>query len=248
MKIQAVYGTSMRHSDQIDFVRHNTGDVIQRRSVPKRRSRIFTCTELRSLWQWCEKSGSPTQRKVRTVIRLAILLGQCRNQIAAARRDELLGLGTNYPAWRIPHARNKNKDDLQVVPLPPLAEKLFAEAAHASKESAFVFPSSTKPRVSVHPDTVTEELTIVRNALNISPTGEGEEIVLHSLCHMFKTEKKGLNNSEEVRGRIQHLRRKSATSDTNERYYRADYYEADRASLEAWEKRLTEIVYACTPS
>jgi integrase len=238
----------MRHSNQIDLVHHNSADRIRRHTVRKRRTRVFTHTELRSLWQWCEKSGSLTQRKARTVIRLAILLCQHRNQIAAARWDELIGLGTSHPAWRIPHARNKNKDDLQLVPLPPLAEKLFAEAAQASKESAFVFPSSTRRGVSLHPDTVTGELSIVRNALNIAPSGRGEEIALHGLCHMFKTENKGLIDSAEVRCRIQNQRSKSATSDTNERYDHADNYEADRASLEAWEKRLTEIVYACTPS
>ena len=95
--------------------------------------------------------------QARRVIKLAILLGQRRNQIAAARKNEFIGLGTERAAWHIPHARNKNKDDLHVVPLPPLAEKLFAEAIAEAGDSLFIFPSSTKLGVPLHADTVTDE-------------------------------------------------------------------------------------------
>jgi integrase len=135
--------------------------------------------------------------QARTVIRLAILLGQRRNQIAAARRTEIFGLGGGRAAWHIPHARNKNKDDLHVVPLPPLAEKLFAEAALAAGESPFVFPSATKPGVPLHADTVTDELAIARKALGIAPSDTGEEAVLHGLRHLFKTEMNRLGVSPE---------------------------------------------------
>ncbi len=124
-----------------DLVQHNPADRIRKRSTRKRRTRLFTHEELKALWEWCNRNGTPGQNQARRVIKLAILLGQRRNQIAAARKSELIGVGTDRPAWHIPHARNKYKDDLHVVPLSPLAEKLFGEAIAESGDSLFVFPS-----------------------------------------------------------------------------------------------------------
>jgi integrase len=225
------------------LVQHNPADRIRKRSTRKRRTRLFTHEELKAIWEWCGRAGLPGQSQARTVIKLAILLGQRRNQIAAARKSELIGLGTGRAAWHIPHARNKNKEDLHVVPLPPLAERLFADAITASGDSPFVFPSWAKPGVSLHADTVTDELAIARRALNIAPSDSGEEAVLHGLRHMFKTEMKNLHIEAEVRRRIQSHRSKAATSDMDDWYDHADYYDADRAALEAWENRLITIVF-----
>jgi hypothetical protein len=183
----------------------------------------------------------------RTVIRLAILLGERRNQIAAARKVELAGLGTSCALWRIPHARNRNRSDLHAVPLAPLAEKLFAEAALAAKESPYIFPSSKKRSVALHADTVTYELTAARNALNIAPSDSGEEVVLHELRHMFKTKEKRLDSTIDIRCRIQNHGSKSASSGMELWYDHAATYGADRAALQAWENRLTEIIRAATP-
>jgi integrase len=181
------------------------------------------------------------------VIKLAILLGQRRNQIAAARKSELIGLGTDRAAWHIPHARNKNKDDLHVVPLPPLAEKLFGEAIVEAGDNLFVFPSSTKLGVPLHADTVTDELATARKALGVEASDAGEEVVLHGIRHLFKTEMKRLDIPAEVRRRIQSHRSKAATSDMDEWYDHADNYEADRTALERWEHRLCEVLTESTP-
>ena len=225
-----------------DLVEHNPADRIRKRSTRKRRTRLFTHEELKALWDWCDRQGTPGQTQARTVIKLAILLGQRRNQIAAAQKNELIGLGTGRPAWHIPHARNKNKDDLHVVPLSRLAEKLFAEAIATSGDSPFVFPSSTKPGVPLHADTVTDELACARKALSIEASDAGEEVVLHGIRHLFKTEMKRLDIPAEVRRRIQSHRSKAATSDMDEWYDHADNYEADRSALERWEHRLCEIL------
>ena len=225
-----------------DLVQHNPADRIRKRSTRKRRTRLFTHEELKALWEWCDRNGTPGQIQARRVIKLAILLGQRRNQIAATRKSELIGLGTDRPAWHIPHARNKNKDDLHVVPLPPLAEKLFAEALAAAGNSPFVFPSSTKLGVPLHADTVTDELATARKALGIEASDAGEEVVLHGIRHLFKTEMKRLDIPAEVRRRIQSHRSKAATSDMDEWYDHADNYEADRSALERWEHRLCEIL------
>jgi hypothetical protein len=176
------------------------------------------------------------------VIKLAVLLGQRRNQISAARRLELIGLGAAKPALHIPHARNKNKDNLHVVPLPPLAEKLFADAIKAAGDSPFVFPSATKPGVPLHADTVTDELSLARRALNIAPSDTGEEVVLHGLRHLFKTELGRLRVHKEVRRRIQSHRSKASASDMDEWYDHADNYDEVYDALKRWEHRLREII------
>jgi hypothetical protein len=225
-----------------DLVQHNPADRIRKRSTRKRRTRVFSHEELKALWDWCDRQGTPGQLQARRVIQLAILLGQRRNQIAAAQKSELIGLGTDRPAWHIPHARNKNKDDLHVVPLPPLAGKLFGEAVAASGNSLFVFPSLTKLGVPLHADTVTGELATARKALGMEASDTGEEVVLHGIRHLFKTEMKRLDIPAEVRRRIQSHRSKAATSDMDEWYDHADNYDADRSALERWECRLCEIL------
>ena len=142
----------------------------------KRRTRLFTHQELKAVWEWCGQPGTPGQMQARTVIKLAILLGQRRNQIAGARKCELVGLGTSRAALHIPHARNKNKEDLHVVPLPPLAESLFADALTANEDSSFVFPSAVKPATPLHADTVTDELANARKALNIAPSDSAKRL------------------------------------------------------------------------
>jgi integrase len=229
-----------------DLVQNNPADRIRKRSVRKRRTRLLSHDELRALWAWCEQPGSETERRCRIVIRLAILLGQRRNQIASARKIELIGLGSGKPAFHIPHARNKNKDDLHVVPLPAMAEKLFKEALAMSGDSAFVFPSEVKPldgkAIALHPDTVTDEIAIARKELKFAPTNSGEEAVLHGLRHLVKTELKRLGIPADVRRRIQSHRSKTSTTDMDEWYDHADYYDADREALDAWEGRLLSIV------
>jgi integrase len=135
---------------------------------------------------------------------------------------------------------------VHVVPLPPLAEMLFQDALAISGHGPFVFPSSAKAGVSLHADTVTDELTKARSALGIAPADDGEEVVLHGLRHLFKTEMNNLGIAPEVRRRIQSHRSKSSTADMDEWYDHADNYNADRAALDAWEKRLLEIVSVMT--
>jgi site-specific recombinase XerD len=225
-----------------DLVQHNPADRIRKRSQRKRRTRLFSHEELRKLWHWCQQPGSPTQTQARVVIQLAILLGQRRNQIAAAGKVELIGLGSERAAFHIPHARLKNKDDLHIVPLPPLAEKLFAKAIEDAGESPFVFPSTSKQGVSLHADTVSNELAKARKALGIMPSDSGEKAVLHGLRHLVKTELRELGIPADVRRRIQSHRAKSSTSDMDEWYSHADDYPADKKALELWEKRLLSIV------
>jgi len=134
------------------------------------------------------------------------------------------------------------------VPLPPLAEKLFAEAIAAAGDSYFVFPSATKLGVPLHADTVTDELATARKALGIEASDAGEEVVLHGIRHLFKTEMKRLDIPAEVRRRIQSHRSRAATSDMDEWYDHADNYEADRSALKRWERRLCEILTESAPN
>jgi integrase len=226
-----------------DLVQHNPADRIRKRATRKRRTRIFTHDELRGLWNWCDEVSGLSQnlKQARIIIRLAILLGQRRSQISGARRVELVGLGTARPAWHIPHARNKNKDDLHVVPLSPLAEHLFSTALVAAGSSPLLFPSASKQDVPVAPNTISVFLAVARKSIGIEAEN-GEEAVLHGLRHTFKTEMKRLGIAEDVRKRIQSHRSKSTTSDMDLWYDHADNYDADRAALEAWEKRLQEIL------
>ena len=126
-------------------------------------------------------------------------------------------------------------------------EAEMTEALAASGDSLFVFLSSTKLGVPLHADTVTDELATARKVLGIEASDVGEEVVLHGIRHLFKTEMKRLDIPAEVRRRIQSHRSKAATSDMDEWYDHADNYEADRSALERWERRLYGILSESVP-
>ncbi|MGA7328565.1 MAG: hypothetical protein WBX25_29770 [Rhodomicrobium sp.] len=105
------------------------------------------------------------------------------------------------PAFHIPHARNKNKDDLHVVPLPNIAKTLFIEALKISNKTDFIFPSEVNPDAPLHADTLTAEIAFARKELKIAPAEDGEEAALHGQVYFvsFASERPAAGTESERR-------------------------------------------------
>ncbi len=88
----------------------------------------------------CIRAMSPI---IATIVRLALLTGLRRTEIAAARKVEL-DLNSTSPALTIPRGRAKNRNAHR-VPLSRQAASLFRQAVEAAGESEFVFPGERSP-------------------------------------------------------------------------------------------------------
>jgi integrase len=106
----------------------------------KARTRVWTDDELRRIWQSAEQL-SPVECGY---LRLLLLVGQRRNEVAGIRWDELKLDGDptdnrfKGPLWLLPGDRAKSKRD-HVVPLSTTAVEVL-RALPRVKDSPFVFP------------------------------------------------------------------------------------------------------------
>lgn len=85
------------------------------------RERVLSPEEINGFWHGLDRADMTEQSKV--ALRFALVTGQRRAEIAGTRREEIDDDGL----WRLPAERTKNGRG-NIVPLPPLALRLIAEA------------------------------------------------------------------------------------------------------------------------
>jgi len=110
-------------------------------SRPKRaavRDRVLKPEELRWFWTATKQIGEPFG----TLLRLLLLTGCRREEVAGMRRHELSEDGAT---WTIPSSRAKNWRE-HIVPLPPLARDLLGSVKRVGDE--FVFTTNGKVPIS----------------------------------------------------------------------------------------------------
>ena len=114
------------------------------------RERVLTDHELKTLWHAVDREDLWISQGMRAIIRLCLLTGQRRSEVAGARKEELTGLDDSNPTWTIPgdkrirgkvvEGRTKNGKE-QVLPLSSQAADMFREAIAASDDPEFLFPA-----------------------------------------------------------------------------------------------------------
>ncbi len=153
---------------------------VRKRGAAAPRHRMLTNAEVKAIWHGTEQLGADT----RTVIRLLMLLGQRRSEIAGL---ELRELNFDSELINIHAARRKGwrigtKKVPHVVPLPPASAALLREAIHSARKSRFVFPNRTISNDSqMSADNVTSKFAALVRRLEI------EDVRLHDLRHTAKT-------------------------------------------------------------
>ena len=133
---------------------------------------------------------SPT---IAIIVRLALLTGLRRTEIAAARKAEL-DLNSTSPVLTIPRGRAKNRNAHR-VPLSKRAASLFREAIEAAGASEFVFPGE---RISSHiaSRSVSKAMERTRDKLGI------KDITMHDLRRTAGTYMSQYGVPKDVRERI----------------------------------------------
>jgi integrase len=106
----------------------------------KARERTLNDAEIVAFWNACEVLGAPLTQ----LLRLLLLTGVRRSELAGLRRGELSVDGTE---WVIPSSRTKNKREHK-VPLAPLARAILASVPVISGPADFVFTNDGKRAVA----------------------------------------------------------------------------------------------------
>lgn len=225
---------------------------IGRRSHKVDRKRTPTDDELKALWAGVENEDSKLSDAIRSIIKLAIVTGQRRTEVAGARASEL-DLNDKAPTWTIPgdtnrrgkiiEGRTKNGRE-QVVPLSSQAADLFRQALkHPSRErkSEYVFPAQTKtvkkgkePRLPhIHGESVTMAMRRLREDVGV------DDISIHDMRRAVSNWMKNEGISREVRDLVLNHIDPSVTEAHYSQDARMD--RQVRAALSAWADHVWQV-------
>jgi integrase len=201
-----------------------------KRGIEVPRERVITDDEIRLFWKGI--SGGPLGLRMERILRLALITGQRRSEIALAEKIEFQLSGPD-PAWVIPGNRTKN-GVMHRVPLTSLAMEQFA-AAIADSETTHVFPGRGHYDRAVDPHAVTRAMSRLMADLNI------ENATVHDLRRTVGTGLARLGVSKDFRARVlNHV--DGARSVTDAVYNQHEFAAEKRAALELWEAELKQIV------
>ncbi len=195
---------------------------IPKRGVEVPRERVLTDREIQLFWKGL--SGGPLGLRMERILRLALVTGQRRSEIALAQKVEF-DLADPDPSWVIPGGRTKN-GIIHRVPLTPLAIEYFA-AAIAESDTAHVFSGRGRDDRAVDPHAVTRAMSRLMSDLKI------ENATVHDLRRTAGTNLGRLGVSKDVRARVlNHI--DGARSVTDAVYNQHEFAAEKRAALELW--------------
>lgn len=215
---------------------------------PKPRERVLPAADIKKLWSSLAamdamtgehmaraEKGRMLSPATRIILRLLLLTGQRRSEVAEAEKVELQ-LDGPQPVWTIPGNRTKN-GLLHRLPLPPMAAEEFRRAmAAAPTKSPYVFPSMEDPiRTSVTPMAITRAMARVVAELKIATVSP------HDLRRTVGTEMARLGVPLHVRSLV--LNHSPRSRGITEAVY--NRYAYDKEKLEAlatWEAELSTLI------
>lgn len=120
-------------------------------SASRLRKRFLTLLELRKLWICLDESMNPITA---TAIKLLILTGARRGEVAAVRWNEIdFTAGT----WIIPAEKTKNGQE-HTIYLSRLAKKLLQDMQKNNINSDFIFDTGLNSRGHIHTDALTRAI------------------------------------------------------------------------------------------
>lgn len=180
------------------------------------------------------EKGRMLSAPTRSILRLLLLTGQRRSEVAELRKSEL-HLDDAQPLWMIPGDRTKN-GLLHRLPLCPMAAEEFRKAvAAAHPKSPFVFPSAEDPiRAAITPMAITRAMARLVAELKIA------KVSPHDLRRTVGTEMARLGVPLHVRSLVlNHSPRSRGVTDAV--YNRYAYDKEKLEALTAWEGEVAKM-------
>ena len=192
----------------------------------QRRDRVLTTDEIRAFWQALEGAKMMAEG-TKLALKLQLVTGQRKAEIVTAAWDEI-DLTDKW--WTIPPEKAKNKMAHR-VPLSPLALELLQAAKHIAGDLPWVFPSPQTDR-HITPEAIDHALR--RPGLEAL----GFSFVPHDLRRTAASHMTSLGIPRLVVGKLLNHAESGVTST----YDRHSYDKEKRQALEAWARKLQDIV------
>lgn len=223
--------------------RNPAREVPNQEQYKSERKRVPTDDEIAALWNALDKTR--TSKPMKIIIRLGILLGQRRKEIAGAKVSELEGLDTDKPVWVIPaseakagrlveEGRMKNKKEQRVY-LSRQAAALFDEARKTTANDTYLFPPKlTRTRKTTRvPHINRESISKAVRRLGV------EDVVFHDLRRAITTYLADHDVPDKVLSMLLHH---TDGSVTGEHYDKAKRERQLREAWQLWADHVTEVV------
>jgi integrase len=195
---------------------------------PKPARRAMTAADICRWWRGTDGTHPKVPKSVALALRLLLLTGQRPGEVAGLQLAEL-GDGEDGPVWWIPAERRKSLMG-HAVALAPLAAAVVLEAKKHS-DGIYLFPSSRGGPGRVDSG-LNRGLRLIFGEVENRPTP-------HAARHTVATELEeiGLEESE-----IARVLGHQSTTVTGRVYVNRRSMTTQRSDLEAWERRLLDLV------
>lgn len=143
-------------------------------SMPNKRDRVYTKTELKQLLDWCQDQTNPVEYRLSM---LMIMMFGCRvMEIALADRKEF---DLEEWVWTVPKEHSKAKIQIK-RPIPPIMRPMIAEL-YAIYGKTSIFMPTTRSRNRHAPSNLSGKLNNLRDKIGI------KNMICHSFRHTLAT-------------------------------------------------------------
>ena len=195
------------------------------------RERALTATEIKQFWD--KLPSTPLTDGLQLALKLALVTAQRIGEVSNIVMTELALDGVT-PVWSLPAERSKNREGHR-IPLSPLAVHLIADARKLSGESKFLFPSP-KGDAPIGAGSATKGMQRARPSLGLP------NFRVHDLRRSAATGMAELGiNPHTISLVLNHISAQKGTI-TAAVYVKYSYDKEKREALEAWGRRLEEII------
>lgn len=199
------------------------------------RDRFLNEDEIKNFWKGLE--SAKMEPVIRDTLRLLLITGQRRGEVAGARWSEI-DL-EDEKLWVIPGTRTKN-GRAHMVPLSDMAIHLLHKLKKRAGESVYVFPAATLKGRDDAPITAHAITRAMRN--NLASFGFAKDEpnpTPHDLRRSCATHMGRLGISQFVQGKLLNHTDRSITGSV---YNRHEYFAEKRAALVRWGDELDRII------
>lgn len=231
------------------MIEFNPAHRLRKVGLERPRERVLSETEIRVFWQALERLDTATDDHIkegkpgrmlslatRCALRIMLLTGQRRAEVAGIRKSEL-DIDSSRPVWTLPSLRTKNRL-LHRVPLAPMAIAQFRIALAASRSnSEYLFPTIVLDGrdAPIIPEAITRAM--VRLCTELRITGAGP----HDLRRTVGTQLALLGVPMHVRALVlNHSSQNRGVTDVV--YNRYGYDKEKLEAFERWEGHLEKII------
>lgn len=222
-RVLAVIRKMFNWAVERDVLEHSPCAGVKPPGAEQSRERVLTDAELKAFWNGLAESE--LDELDQAALKLQLLTGARIGEVVGASWSEI---DLKKGEWLIPGKRSKNKRE-SLVPLSSAAMDVLSELLH---ESEYVFPRASGGTGHTRIDVITHNL---RMAL---PAFEVERFTSHDLRRTAATRLAELGTPRVVIDAIlNHVDRSVSAI-----YDRHNYANEKRAALEAWARKLEQIV------